>query len=130
MADRKPSLTLLAVSLPLMFVEVSETVVHLIDTLFLARVGQVFLGAIAIADVVLELTIVVAIGLVEAVQIVVARRVGEERLDQVGEVFDQGLLMVGGASLVLTTALFFVAPWVASALAGSAEVATAVTAYL
>ena len=130
MVQERPSLSLLAVSLPLMFAETSEIVIHLIDTLFLGRIGPVALGAIGIADTILEISVVVAVGIVEAVQIVVARRLGENRLQAIGDVFDQGLILVGGTSVVLGAALFAGASWLGDVFTGSEEVAAAVTSYL
>src|SRR5687768_5483039 len=130
MAQQRPSLSLLAISLPLMFAEISEIVVHLINTVLLGRIGPVALGAIAVADTILEISVVVAVGVVEAVQIVVARRLGEERLNAVGHTFYQGLILVTGTSVVLGTALFLGASWLARVVSGSEEVAVAVTSYL
>jgi Na+-driven multidrug efflux pump len=53
------------VSLPIIFVEATETLDHLIDTIFLARVGITELGAIAVADTVFLLFLVFPLGLVD-----------------------------------------------------------------
>lgn len=92
-------------SLPILFAEVGETIIHLVNTAFLGRVGTTELGAVALADSVLELWIVPAIGIVEGLQIVIARRAGEGRDRAVGDAFNLGLVLVVGLSLALTVAL-------------------------
>ena len=64
-------------SLPIILVEATETLDHLIDTLFLARVGVTELGAIGVADTVLLLFLIMPLSMVHAMQILTARRVGE-----------------------------------------------------
>ena len=65
-----------AVSVPLLFAEVSEIVVHVTDTVFLARVGTVEVGAIALADSLLEVAVVLTVGLIEGIQILFATILG------------------------------------------------------
>src|SRR5262249_61716181 len=62
------------VSLPIIFVEATETLKHLIDSIFLARVGVTELGAIAVADTVFLLFLVLPLGLVDGIQILTAPR--------------------------------------------------------
>src|SRR5437773_11744902 len=67
------------VSLPIIFAQTSEAVLHLIDTIFLARVGVTELGAIAVADSMLLIFLVPPLALVDGIQIVTARRAGQRR---------------------------------------------------
>src|SRR6185369_11910089 len=94
MAKNRLSLTVWKVSLPIILVEATETFDHLIDTLFLARVGITELGAIAVADSVMLLFLILPLALVDGMQILTARRVGQRRPDAVGTVFNQSLLIV------------------------------------
>src|SRR5438094_7291122 len=72
------------VSLPIIMVEATETFNHLIDTLFLSRVGVTELGALALADSVLLIFLILPLSLVDGTQILTARRVGQRRPDAVG----------------------------------------------
>src|SRR4051812_24135626 len=85
-------------SIPIIFVEATETFDHLIATLFLGRVGVIELGAIAVADAVLLLFLILPLSMVDGIQILTARRVGQRRPDAVGAVFNQGLLIAAGLS--------------------------------
>jgi len=119
-----------AVSVPVIFAEITETVVHVTDTAFLARVGTVEVGAIAIADSILEIAIVLTLGLVDGMQILLARRLGQRRKRDAGQVFHLGLALLTGLSLLLTAALLLVSPWVTRLLVGSHEVRAATDAFL
>ena len=82
------------VSLPVILAGASETLLHVIDTVFLARVGVVELGALAIADSVFLLSLVIPLSLVESLQILASRRAGERKPAIVGAVFNLGFLAV------------------------------------
>src|SRR5262245_41890936 len=101
------------VSIPIIMVEATETLDHLIDTLFLARVGVTELGAIAVADTVMLLFMILPLSLVDAMQILTARRVGQRRPDAVGSIFNQGLLITLTLCLGCVVALKFFSPVVA-----------------
>src|SRR5262245_5845917 len=118
------------VSLPIIFVEATETLDHLIDTLFLARVGITELGAIAVADTVFLLFLVFPLGLVDGIQILTARRVGQRRPEAVGAVFNQGLALVLLVCVVSVAALKLASPVVGEWLVESRAVGDAVNGYL
>src|SRR5262245_7260145 len=130
MANNGLSRVVWRLSLPIIFVEATETLDHLIATLFLARVGVTELGAIAVADSVLLLFLIVPLALVDGIQILAARRVGQRRPEAVGAVFNQGILFVLGCCGVATVALKFFSPVVAQWLVTSASVGEAIDGYL
>src|SRR6266700_5992145 len=99
------------VSLPIIFVEATETLDHLIDTIFLARVGVTELGAIAVADSILFLFLVAPLALVDAIQILTARRAGQRRPEAVGAAFNQGFVVVLLVCVASTVALSSSHPW-------------------
>src|SRR5438034_6502632 len=117
-------------SLPIMFVAATETFDHLIDTMFLARVGVAELGAIAVADSVLLLFLVLALGLVDGIQILTARRVGQRRPDAVGAIFNQGLLLVLVVCASTAVALKLFSPLVAAWFVQSNAVGVLLDGYL
>src|SRR5438876_10363206 len=105
MANNSLSRAVWKISLPVILVEANETINHLIDTLFLARVGVTELGAIAVADSVMLLFLILPLAMVDGMQIVTARRVGQRRPDAVGAAFNQSLLIVLSLSAVALVAL-------------------------
>jgi putative MATE family efflux protein len=130
MATKGLSSVVWKVSLPLIFVEATETLDHLIDTIFLSRVGVTELGAIAVADIVYLLFLVFPLGLVDGIQILTARRVGQRRPEAVGAVFNQGLALVLLVCAVSAVALKLVSPVVGEWLVESEAVGDAVDGYL
>lgn len=118
------------VSLPIILAAVSETLLHLINTIFLARVGVTELGALAIADSVLLLVLVLPLALVEAMQILAARRAGQRRPDAVGDVFNQGFVAVLLICVAVTVALKVGWPIVGSSFVESSAVRLAINNYL
>lgn len=118
------------IAVPIIFVEVTESILHVVDSIFLGRIGVLELGAIALADSILEIWIVLLVGLSEAIQVLVARRLGEGRDATVGPAFNHGLLVVTLVSLFLTGALKAIAPFAAELVTNSDEVSAAVNEFL
>jgi MATE family multidrug resistance protein len=118
------------VSLPIILAEASETVVHLIDTIFLARVGVTELGAIAVADSVLLVILVLPLGLADGIQILTARRDGQRRPQAVAAVFNQGFVLVLAICIASTAALKLLWPLVGAWFVESDAVRVAVDGFL
>jgi MATE family, multidrug efflux pump len=130
MKGRGLSRMLWSIALPIIFAEMSEIVLHLTNTIFLARVGVVELGAIGIADSIWEVFLVIPFGLVEGVQILTARSLGRHRPLTAGAVFNQGLLMVTAVAAALAALLGATIPWISGWLVSSPEVGGAIRAFL
>jgi len=118
------------VSLPIVLAAASETLLHVIDTLLLARVGVAELGAIAIADSVLLLSLVIPLSFVEALQILASRHAGQRRPAAAGAVFNAGFLTVFVTSVVTSVALKFLWPLLGNWFVGPGAVGTAIGDYL
>jgi multidrug resistance protein, MATE family len=118
------------VSLPILFAGVSETVIRVTDTVFLARVGTVELGAFALADTLLDVWLVPVVGLTEAMVILVGRRVGQQWGGAVRSTFLRGMGIVLLAALVLAVALRWGAPTMGDLLAESADVGEGIEQFL
>ncbi len=130
MASNSLSRVIWKVSIPIIFVEATETFDHLIATLFLSRVGVTELGAIGVADAVLLLFLIVPLSMVDGIQILTARRFGQRRLDAVGTVFNQGFLITMFLSGVAMFALKLFSPLVANWMVESEAVGNAINSYL
>jgi putative MATE family efflux protein len=118
------------VSLPIIFAQTSEAVIHVIDTIFLARVGVTELGAIAVADSMLLIALVPPLALVDAIQIVTARRAGQRRPRAVGAAFNQGFVLTLIICATSTIALKVASPLLATWFVESEEVGRAVDGFL
>jgi MATE family multidrug resistance protein len=118
------------ISLPIILVEATETFDHLIDTVFLSRVGVTELGALAVADSVMLLFLILPIAWVHGVQILTARRAGQRNPEAVGSTFNQGLILIVLLSVIALVALKLFAPVVAYWLVESETVGAAIDSYL
>jgi MATE family multidrug resistance protein len=119
-----------SVSLPIIFAQTSEAVVHLIDTIFLARVGVTELGAIALADSMLMIALVPPLALVDGIQIVTARRAGQRRPRALGAAFNQGFALTLIVCAVSTIALKVASPLLSAWFVESGDVGAAVNGFL
>lgn len=119
-----------AVSIPVLFAEVGDAGIHAVDTALLARVGTTELAAIALADIARELWVVPAVGLAEAAQIVIARRVGQREHAAVGVTFTRTLVLVLLVGIALAAALELAAGPLSERLVASPEVGDALERFL
>lgn len=119
-----------SLSFPIIIVGLSEAIVDITDAVFLGHYGITELAAIALADAIYELAIVAVVGLVDGIQIVVARRAGQDAPRAIGRVFNQGLYLLAIASVVLTAVIFFAAPHLTAWAISSGDIRSAVDAFL
>lgn len=121
---------ILSLSLPIIIAGIGETIVDVTDTIFLARYGIVELGAVALADALYGIAAVAVLAVVDGIQVLVARRAGEENTRQIGRTFNQGvylLVLMGLAAMgLLKLGSTVLTGW----LIDSGEVAAAANAFL
>jgi len=98
------------VTWPLILAGISETVIDVTDTIFLAHYGTAELAAIGVADSVYGLSLFLIIGLVEATQILIGRRSGEAQALRVGQMFNHGLAALVLVSLAMAPLIRGAAP--------------------
>ena len=113
-----------------MFAELSETIIHVTDTALLGRVGDTQLAALVLADTILGLWLVAALGLSDAMQIVVARRQGEGDEASAGRTFAQGSVVAVGMGIFLMVLLKVASPWLSGLIAASEATSVAVDQFL
>jgi len=87
-------------------------------------------AALALADAILEFWTIAIVGLVAALLIVIARRLGQGRDQAVGQTFNTVLLLVVLISLVLTATLKLGSPLLLKYVVVSRNVGSAVDAFL
>jgi putative MATE family efflux protein len=119
-----------SISLPVIFAGLSETIVEVTDIVFLGRYGTTELAAVGLADAIYSVCLFLTLGLVDGIQITIARRAGQGRAQEIGAVFNQGLYLLGLIALVFVFLLKVLVPVIASGLIRSAAVAAAVDDFL
>ena len=93
---------ILKITFPVMVSLLMEHLISLTDTAYLGRVGEVELGASALAGVYYLVIYMLGFGFSVGAQVIIARRNGEGEYHRIGEVFMQGSLF-----LILFAALLF-----------------------
>lgn len=79
---------------PIMVGNLAQTLIALVDTAFLGRLGEVELGAASMAGIYYYFFTTLAWGFSIGVQVIVARRFGEGNYKQIGFVMKHGLLFM------------------------------------
>lgn len=91
------------IAYPVLISLLMEHLINITDTAFLGHVGEVELGASALAGVFYMAIYMLGFGFSIGVQILIARRNGEGNYKEIGNIFMQGAYFL----LVLATILFF-----------------------
>lgn len=98
------------ISLPIILSLVAQNVVNVTDTAFLGRVGEVELGASAIAGLFYISIFMLGFGFGIGGQILIARRYGERKFTEIGRITDNSLYFLMGLALLLFLVIKFFSP--------------------
>ncbi len=118
------------ISLPIFLSLLAQNIIQVIDTAFLGRVGEVELGASALAGILYIAVYTLGFGFSMGSQIMIGRRNGEKNFDQVGNIVIQGIMFLLIPAVLLIPLLNFASRNWLPALFESGNVAQAVTEYL
>ncbi len=89
-----PSKHIIKISLPILFSLLAQNIIQVIDTAFLGRVGEVELGASALAGIIYIAIYTIGFGFSMGSQILIGRRNGEKNYNQIGEIVIQGIIFM------------------------------------
>lgn len=90
------------ITYPIIFGNLAQTIIVLVNTIFLGHVGTAELGAAMMAGLYYLVFTTITQGFAIGVQIMVARRFGEENYQKIGSIFEHGLgftILLGGTML-------------------------------
>ena len=118
------------VAYPILISLIMEQMIGLTDTAFLGRVGEIELGASAIAIVYYMVLFMTGFGFSIGAQIIIGRRNGEERFRDTGKIFWNGLYFVLGLSGVLILLSEILSPWMMSFMISSEAIYDAALSYV
>ncbi len=97
------------IALPVILGGVSQTIINVTDTLFLGRVSETALGASAVGGVFFFVLYMIGLGFTQGMQILIARKAGEKKEEEIGPLFTQGAYLIAFLSLFLLLFLVFFA---------------------
>lgn len=118
------------ISAPIFLSLLAQNIIQVVDTAFLGRVGEVELGASALAGIIYIAIYTLGFGFSMGSQILIGRRNGEKNYNQIGDIVIQGALFLFLPSLLLIPFLRYGAVHWLPAIFESAEVGRAVAEYL
>ena len=118
------------VAYPILISLVMEQMIGLTDTAFLGRVGEVELGASAIAIIYYMVLFMIGFGFSLGAQIIIGRRNGEGNFRETGKIFWNGLYFVLGLSGVLILLSEVFSPWMLKAMVSSGDIYDAALSYV
>ena len=78
-----------------------EQLINITDAIFLGHVGEIELGASALAGIWYLAIYMLGFGFSIGLQVVIARRNGEQQYSETGRAFFQGLLFLSGLAVLL-----------------------------
>lgn len=117
-------------STPIILGLLAQNIIQVIDTAFLGRVGEIALGASALAGVFYLALFIIGFGFTTGTQIFIGRRNGERNFKAIGWLFDHAAYFI----MILAVVLFFLIQFLADNLLvhiiKSDEVFAAATEYL
>ena len=118
------------IAYPILISLVMEQLIGMTDTAFMGRVGEVELGASAIAGVYYMTFYMIAFGFSLGAQIIMGRRNGEGNYAKIGPIFYKGTYFLLGVALVLFVSSHFVSPLILERFIDSPHVHEAAVSYI
>lgn len=121
---------IIKISTPILLSLLAQNIIQVIDTAFLGRVGEVELGASALAGIIYIAIYTLGFGFSMGSQILIGRRNGEKDYNKIGDIVIQGAIFLLIPAILLIPLLRYGAVHWIPAMFESADVAGAVTEYL
>ena len=118
------------INFPVMMSILMEQLINITDAVFLGHVGEVELGASAIAGIYYLAVYMLGFGFSIGLQVMIARRNGEQNYKTTGKTFFQGLFFLSGLAVLLCLLIHAVSPYLLKRLISSPEIYQAVVRYL
>lgn len=121
---------ILKITFPVLLSLMMEQLIGLTDTIYLGHVGEVELGASAIAGIFYLTIFMVGFGFSIGAQVLIARRNGEGNLAGIGPIFMQGVWFLLGMAVLFFGLSRMFAPWLLGRLIESPAIRSAAESYL
>jgi MATE family multidrug resistance protein len=127
---QRPHMTMLTLSLPVLFSMIAEPLTGLVDTAFVARLGSEPLAAMGVGTVALSSIFWIFNFLQIGTQTDVARRLGAGKPQEAAAAAGLALLVSTAIGIVLALITLPAAPWLAAAMGAAGAVADAAVSYI
>lgn len=118
------------ISYPILVSLLMEQMIGMTDTAFLGRVGEIELGASAIAGVYYMAIFMLAFGFSIGAQILIARRNGEQRYKEIGSIFYQGIYFLLALAVIIFSLSMYFSPHILKSIVSSPHIYEAASSYM
>ena len=118
------------INFPVMMSILMEQLINITDAVFLGHVGEIELGASALAGIYYLAIYMLGFGFSIGLQVMIARRNGEQHYKEAGRTFFQGLYFLMTMAIMLSLLIQLVSPFILQRLITSDEIYQAVIRYL
>lgn len=118
------------INFPVMMSVLMEQLINITDAIFLGHVGEVELGASALAGIYYLVAYMLGFGFSIGLQVMIARRNGERNYTETGRTFFQGLFFLSALAILLCLLMHAASPVILKQLINSQDIYQAVTEYL
>ena len=118
------------IAYPILISLIMEQLIGMTDTAFLGRVGEIELGASAIAGVYYLAIFMMAFGFSIGAQILIARRNGEQQYRTIGPIFYQGVYFLLALAIVAFTLSLCFSPHLLKLVISSQHIYDASISYI
>ena len=118
------------IAYPILISLIMEQMIGMTDAAFMGRVGEVELGASAIAGVFYMVIFMIGFGFSIGSQIIIARRNGEGNYKETGNVFYHGVCFLLGLAVLMVILTELFSPWLMGRMVSSEEIAGAALSYV
>lgn len=120
---------ILRLSWPVFISLIAQNLIGVVDTAFVARVGEVELGGTSMGSLVYFAIYTVGWGLASGTQIMISHRYGAKNYDSIGSVLGQSIRLLLFTALIVMILGFSVGPLLFSSLLSSPNVAASAIEY-
>ncbi len=118
------------VTYPILISLIMEQLIGMTDTAFMGRVGEVELGASALAGVYYMIIFMIGFGFSIGAQIIIGRRNGEQNYRQIGTIFYQGVLFLSVLAAIMFAFSQLFSPVILRGIIQSEDVFHATISYI
>jgi putative MATE family efflux protein len=121
---------IIKIAAPICLALIIPQINHMTNTAFLGRLGEFELAANGIAGIYYLVMYMVAYGLNNGLQVLIARRAGQLNKTGIGQLFSNGIQLGLASSFVVIGATLFLAPWFFAKSLHNQEIYTASLSFI
>lgn len=128
--DTRMSREILGLALPVMVGMISHTVLNIVDTAMVGRLGDIALGSVGLGSFFILVIVLIFGALGVGTQAITARRLGEKRTEDFSRIVYNSFYLALAIGAVVSVIGYWLSPWIFSLLSDNREIVNVGTPYL